>query len=150
MSEKATESTVHLPRLSWLGLIHEGLPCKRKDLDACIKFYIDVFDLKMVARPDKVFDQILGYSPSGAWLANEAKTVKFDLIAKDDELSPSADAPLSPTARHTAWLVENLDAVCERLRRHQVIFKRVGGAVASDQVFVNDPSGNTWEFQEPV
>ncbi len=133
----------------WVGAIHEGIPCKRKDLDACIRFYQEVLSLKLLPRPSAKLDQIVGYSPSGAWLGDEDNKVQFHLIAKDDELIPGPDAPASPTARHTAWMVQSLDALRARLREQGVKYSQIDGVVNSDQVFVQDPSGFTWEFQEP-
>ena len=43
-----------LPDLKWVGVIHEGVPCRRKDLDACIKFYQEVLGLKLLPRPKRL------------------------------------------------------------------------------------------------
>ena len=40
-----------LPQVKWVGVMHEGVPCRRSDLDACIKFYQDVLGLKLLPRP---------------------------------------------------------------------------------------------------
>jgi catechol 2,3-dioxygenase-like lactoylglutathione lyase family enzyme len=137
-----------LPQLKWVGVMHEGVPCRRKDLDACIQFYQQVLGLKLLPRPPRL-DEIMGYKPSGAWLGDEDDKVQFHLIAKDDECMPGAAAAMSPTGRHTAWLVKDLNALRARLRSLDIQYNQIDGIVASDQVFVKDPSGFTWEFQEP-
>ena len=136
-----------LPQVKWLGVMHEGVPCRRSDLDACIKFYQDVLGLKLLPRPARL-DEIMGYKPSGAWLGDAEDKVQFHLIAKDDEWCPGGDAAMSPTGRHTAWMVESLDVFRARLKKLGIEFNQIDGVVASDQLFVKDPSGFTWEFQE--
>ena len=137
-----------LPELKWVGAIHEGVPCKRKDLAACIQFYQEVLGLKLLPRPAKL-DEFAGYSPSGAWLGDEENKVQFHLIAKDEEWCPGPEAAMSPTGRHTAWMVQDLNAFRARLRELGIQYSQLDGVVASDQVFVKDPAGFTWEFQEP-
>jgi catechol 2,3-dioxygenase-like lactoylglutathione lyase family enzyme len=137
-----------LPQVKWLGVIHEGVPCRRKDLAACLQFYQQVLGLKLLARPARL-DEIMGYSPSGAWLGDEDNKVQFHLIAKDDEWCPGPEAAISPTGRHTAWIVQDLNALRARLRELGIKHHQLDGVVASDQVFVQDPAGFTWEFQEP-
>jgi catechol 2,3-dioxygenase-like lactoylglutathione lyase family enzyme len=138
----------NLPQVKWLGVIHEGVPCRRKDLEACIRFYQEVLGLKLLPRPKRL-DDIMGYSPSGAWLGDADDKIQFHLIAKDDEWCPGGDALMSPTGRHTAWMVASLDALRARLRELGIPYNQLDGVVASDQVFVKDPAGFTWEFQEP-
>ena len=136
-----------LPEVKWVGAIHEGVPCKRKDLDACIQFYQEVLGLKLLPRPAKL-DELMGYKPSGAWLGDEDDKVQFHLIAKDDECMPGSGAAMSPTGRHTAWLVKDLNVLRARLRGLGIEYSQIDGVVNSDQLFVTDPSGFTWEFQE--
>ncbi|HUQ73089.1 MAG TPA: VOC family protein [Burkholderiales bacterium] len=136
-----------LPDVKWVGVMHEGVPCRRSDLDACIKFYQEVLGLKLLPRPARL-DEIMGYKPSGAWLGDADDKVQFHLIAKDDEVMPGPDAARSPTGRHTAWLVKDLNALRARLRELGMDYNEIAGVVASDQLFVKDPSGFTWEFQE--
>ena len=73
----------------------------------------------------------MGYKQSGAWLGDADDKVQFHLIAKDDEWCPGADAAMSP------------------LRELGIKYNQLDGVVASDQVFVKDPAGFTWEFQKP-
>ena len=46
-------------------------------------------------------------------------------------------------------MIQDLDAFRARLRERGVKYSQLDSVVASDQVFVQDPSGFTWEFQEP-
>ena len=100
-----------LPQVKWVGVMHEGVPCRRSDLDACIRFYQDVLGLKLLPRPARL-DEIMGYKPSGAWLGDAEDKVQFHLIAKDDEVMPGKDLnafargcaiSASSTTRSTAW-----------------------------------------------
>ncbi len=136
-----------LPQVKWVGVMHEGVPCRRSDLDACIKFYQEVLGLKLLPRPARL-DEIMGYKPSGAWLGDAEDKVQFHLIAKDDEVMPGPNAAMSPTGRHTAWVVKDLNVFRARLKKLGIKYDQIDGVVASDQVFVKDPSGFTWEFQE--
>ena len=136
-----------LPQLKWIGVMHEGVPCRCSDLEVCIRFYQEILGLKLLPRPARL-DEIMGYKPSGAWLGDEENRVQFHLIAKDDEVMPGAEARMSPTGRHTAWMVKDLDALRARLKKLGIQYDQLDGVVASDQVFVKDPSGFTWEFQE--
>ena len=43
---------------------------------------------------------------------------------------------------------KDLDAFRARLKQLGIKYDQIDGVVASDQVFVKDPSGFTWEFQE--
>jgi catechol 2,3-dioxygenase-like lactoylglutathione lyase family enzyme len=147
MASVVTGQPAKLPEVRWLGVMHEGVPCRRKDLDACIRFYQEVLGLKLLPRPARL-DEIMGYKPSGAWLGDEENKVQFHLIAKDDEVMPGGEAPTSPTGRHTAWLVNDLNALRARLTELGIRYDQIDGIVNSDQVFVKDPSGFTWEFQE--
>jgi catechol 2,3-dioxygenase-like lactoylglutathione lyase family enzyme len=139
------EQQTNIPALTFIGLIHEGVPCSRKNLEACVKFYIDVLGMKMLPRPKALDDM----GVPGAWLGDENNTVQFHLIAKDEEYRPGADAPASPTGRHTAWMVKDLDAFRARMRALGVHFDEIGGLIGGAQLFIKDPEGHTWEFQEP-
>lgn len=130
------------PSVGFVGVIHEGVPCKVKNLDACVKFYIDVLGLKRLPRP-KALDDI----GPGAWLGDADNRVQFHLIAKDDEYSPGSGARLAPAGRHTAWLVRDIDAFRAHLRALGVHYEELSNLVGAPQVFVQDPEGHTWEFQ---
>jgi glyoxylase I family protein len=132
-------SSAALPAVIFLGPVHEGIPVR--DLEASVKFYTEVLGLKLLPRP-----QLPG---PGAWLGDVNNTVQFHLIVTEHDYRPGPDAPISATGRHTAWLVQDLDAFRARMRALGVHYREAKGYIASDQVFIKDPEGHTWEFQEP-
>ena len=67
----------NIPKLKWVGSMHEGIPVATDNLDACIKFYPEV--LGLLVRP-RTLDK---FSPN-AWLEDEDNTVQFHLIANDN------------------------------------------------------------------
>ena len=133
-----------LPAVTFLGWSHEGVPVGRKNLEASVKFYVEVLGLRPLPRP-KALEDIA----HGAWLGDENNRVQFHLIAKDDEHRPGADARITPAGRHTAWMVSDIDAFRVRLRELGVYYEEISNLIGSPQVFVRDPEGHTWEFQEP-
>lgn len=143
MATQSTQQTT-LPALSFLGSLHEGVPCSERNLAACIKFYVEVLGLQLLPRPKALDD--LG---PGAWLADAENKVQFHLIAKDDEYRPGPGARLAPAGRHTAWMVKDIDAFRARMRSLGVPYDEVRNLIGSAQVFIQDPEEHTWEFQEP-
>ena len=139
------EQTAEIPALEFIGVIHEGVPCTVADLPACIKFYQDVLGLKLLPRP-KALDDI----GPGAWLGDAGNRVQFHLIAKDDEYAPGAGAGAHPAGRHTAWMVKDIGAFRARMTALGVNFSEIGSLIGAPQLFLVDPSGHTWEFQEPM
>ena len=129
----------NLPSLKFLGPIHEGIPVRK--LDEAVRFYTEVLGLKLLPRPN--------LPGPGAWLGDEDNTVQFHLIVTDRDHIPGADARMSPTGRHTAWMVSSLADFRARMEQLGVEYQTLGGVIASDQLFVKDPEGHTWEFQEP-
>jgi len=128
-----------LPALQYLGPIHEGIPVR--NLEESVKFYIEVLGLRLLPRP--------ALPGPGAWLGDADNTVQFHLIVTEKDYRPGPDAPISATGRHTAWMVKDLDAFRARMHALGITYREAKGNVASDQVFVKDPEGHTWEFQEP-
>jgi glyoxylase I family protein len=120
-----------------LAAIHEGIPVS--DLDAAIVFYTEVLGLQSMPRPNFPFP--------GAWLGNADGRVEIHLFPSD-ELKPGPEAKPSNIARHTAFVVDNLDAWRDHLRALGVPFMEMSGFVPSAQVFVTDPDGHTIEFQQ--
>jgi len=131
------------PALRFHGLIHEGVPVARKNLEACVRFYQVVLGLKLLPRP-KALDDI---GVPGAWLGDEHDTMQIHLIAKDDELRPESTAPIAPAGRHTAWRIASAKIFRERMRALGVPFEEIGSLIGQPQLFVKDPQGYTWEFQ---
>jgi glyoxylase I family protein len=132
-------TTATVPALRYLGAIHEGIPVK--NLEASVKFYTEVLGLKLLPRPN--------LPGPGAWLGDEDNTVQFHLIVTQKDYIPGPEAKMSPTGRHTAWMVRSLDDFRARMERLGVPYHTLKGVIASDQLFVVDPEGHTWEFQEP-
>ncbi len=128
-----------LPKPGFLGSVHEGIPVR--NLEASVRFYTEVLGLKLLPRPN--------LPGPGAWLGDEDNTVQFHLIVTEKDYRPGPDAPISATGRHTAWMVKDLNALRERFKALGIPYEEVSGFSASDQVFVKDPEGHTWEFQEP-
>jgi catechol 2,3-dioxygenase-like lactoylglutathione lyase family enzyme len=128
--------------MEFMGMMHEGVPCRRQDLEACIKFYTEVFGLRPLPRPKALDD--LG---PGAWLADPENRVQFHLIANDVDHSPGPGAKATPAGRHTAWMVKDIDAFCARLKVLGVPYSSLSSLIGAPQVFVTDPAGHTWEFQ---
>ena len=133
-----------IPTVKYKGMIHEGVPVARANLDACVRFYIDVLGMKLLPRP-KALDELV----PGAWLGDEDETVQFHLIAKDDEQRPPQGAPAAPAGRHTAWRVADIDAFKARMAALGIPYGEIGSLIGEPQVFVQDPEGHTWEFQGP-
>jgi len=130
------------PMPAFLGSLHEGIPVN--DADVALKFYTEVLGLKLLPRPST-----LG---PGYWLGDPNDTVQFHIIQSEKDVKPGAGAHVSPTGRHTAWLVEDLEPMRQRLRELGVEFQELkpGSIVPSAQLFIKDPDGHTWEFQEVV
>lgn len=139
------ESKTEAPSFEFVGLMHEGVPCTRSNLDACIRFYLDVLGLKLLPRP-KALDDLV----PGAWIGDAENRVQFHLIAKDDEYSPGPGAAATPAGRHTAWRVKDIDAFCARMTALGIKYESNSGLIGAPQVFVLDPAGHTWEFQGPM
>ena len=144
MSEAALQT--QLPPVGFLGPMHEGVPVDNVNLDACIKFYVDVLGCKLLKRPKALDD--LG---RGAWLTDADEKVQFHLIATEKDLKPGPGKPYSPTGRHTAWLVSDIEAFRARMVALGVQYGEIKNLLGSGsaQLFVVDPEGHTWEFQEP-
>src|SRR5579864_2864725 len=139
-------SQTQVPTFSFLGSMHEGIPVDTVNLDACIKFYTEVLGLKLLKRP-KALDDI----GRGAWLGDADDKAQFHLIATERDYKPGPGTKYSPTGRHTAWLVKDIEEFRARMVALGVEYgeaKNLLGA-GSAQLFVVDPEGHTGEFQEP-
>ena len=136
------ESKTKAPAFEFVGVMHEGVPCRHEDLDACIGFYTDVFGLRRLPRPKALDD--LG---PGAWLTDPENRVQFHLIANDTDHSPGPGAAVAPAGRHTAWMVRDIEAFRARMEALGVPCQSITSLVGAPQLFVTDPAGHTWEFQ---
>jgi catechol 2,3-dioxygenase-like lactoylglutathione lyase family enzyme len=142
MDTHETQTTV-TPTIDFVGVMHEGVPVGTKNLDACIKFYVEVLGLRQIPRP-KALDEI----GRGAWLEDAAKRVQFHLIASDAEQRPLPGCKIAPAGRHTCWIIQDVAAFRARMTSLGVHFEEIGSLVGRPQLFVQDPEGHTWEFQE--
>ncbi len=119
--------------------LHEGFPVK--DAEVSLKFYTEVLGLKVLPRPNSI--------GPGYWVGTEDKRVEFHIIETDSQYIPGPDAQPAAQARHTAWMVDSLEELRQHLTRIGVPYREQKGRVGADQVFIVDPDGHTWEFQEP-
>jgi glyoxylase I family protein len=111
------------------GLHHVSINVR--DVAAARDFYTRLLGLTERAdRPD--------FSFGGAWL--DAGNEQVHLI--------EADVPLA-LGQHFALAVTDLDAAVAELRGHGVVVTEPVAVGSGRQAFVNDPSGNRVELQEP-
>ncbi len=118
--------------------LHEGFPVR--DAEVSLKFYTEVLGLVVLPRPN------IG---PGYWVGTEDKRVEFHIIETDSQYIPGPEAIPAAQARHTAWMVDSLEALRQHLDSLGVAYREQKGRVGADQVFIVDPDGHTWEFQEP-
>jgi catechol 2,3-dioxygenase-like lactoylglutathione lyase family enzyme len=118
--------------------LHEGFPVK--DAEVSLKFYTEVLGLMVLPRPN------IG---PGYWVGTEDKRVEFHIIETEAQYIPGPNAQPAAQARHTAWLVDSLEELRNHLSSLGVAYREQKGRVGADQVFIVDPDGHTWEFQEP-
>ena len=118
--------------------LHEGFPVK--DAEVSLKFYTEVLGMQVLPRPN------IG---PGYWVGTADKRVEFHIIQTDAQYIPGPDAEPAAQARHTAWMVDSLEELRTHLASLGVPYRESKGRVGADQVFIVDPNGHTWEFQEP-
>jgi len=109
----------NIPKLKWVGSMHESIPVVTDNLDACIKFYPEVLGLKLLVRP-RALDK---FDP-GAWLGDEDDTVQFHLIANDNTLIPGKGTQIEPAGRQRALEIKNIGALHDRLNALKLNFKK--------------------------
>ena len=103
------------------------------DVEACLRFYVDLLGLEELPRPDFGFP--------GAWLS--AGPQQIHLIHSDDHSAPPG--------QHFAFRVEDLDAACEELQTSGVeVSKPFEIPQVGRQAFLQDPAGNLIELNEPA
>ncbi|MBV9580783.1 MAG: VOC family protein [Chloroflexi bacterium] len=118
--------------------LHEGFPVKNAEVS--LKFYTEVLGLQVLPRPN------IG---PGYWVGTPDKRVEFHIIETDQQYIPGPDTVPTAQSRHTAWMVDSLAELRSHLESIGVAYREQKGRVGADQVFIVDPDGHTWEFQEP-
>jgi glyoxylase I family protein len=115
---------------------HEGIPVA--DLERSRAFYEGVLGLQPIPRP--------AFGP-GIWLADASGVPQIHLIVNVAD-APGPDKRPNPQARHTAFLVEDYDALKERFTAEGVAYREVTDSPARvNQLVCTDPDGNVLEFQ---
>ena len=125
------------PQLSQLvSTLHQGIPVR--DLEVATRFYTQVLGLQIMPRP---------YFPRpGVWLGHPDGGVEIHLTAVTE--APQLTESAGPGNRHTAFGVTNLAALRAHFDANGVPYFEQKGYIQSSQIFVNDPDGNTLEFQQ--
>jgi glyoxylase I family protein len=108
------------------------------DIAVSRRFYGDFLGLSEIDRPD--------FGIPGAWY--QAGSVQLHLIqAPEGADVGTRAAKLTPLAGHLAFEIEDYDAVAAHLESAGLEVLGFGSDVG--QMFVNDPDGNTLEFNRP-
>lgn len=114
------------------NLHHVAIATKR--LDASLRFYRDVLGFAELERP--------AFDFAGAWL--EQGGFQIHLI----EHPPKANDPtgeIDTRANHFAMAVADLDEAERKLQAHGIPCKRQTNAGGYQQIFMEDPDGNSVE-----
>jgi glyoxylase I family protein len=104
------------------------------DLAAARQFYGDVMGLTEIDRPD--------FKVDGVWFQLGAS--QLHLVVEDGHVGPES--------QHFAVQVSDLDATVAAIEAHGVSVRTFGGRFlqgAGHQAFLQDPSGNSIELNEP-
>jgi catechol 2,3-dioxygenase-like lactoylglutathione lyase family enzyme len=123
--------------------VNHSAIASRDSLKEMKHFYEDVLGITTVKRdiPEKLDKLIPGF-----WM--QFSNGQIHVIGCDDsgqerkimaELAGKKGDPMGP---HTAYYVEDIEAVVTQLDSHKVEYHRMG-----DFIFSADPDGNTVEFQ---
>jgi glyoxylase I family protein len=115
---------------------HEGIVTR--DAEKSKDFYMKVLGLEVLPRPK--------LSSPGYWLGTLNRYPQLHIIQSDSPI-PGADAPIKPTARHTCFEVEDYDALKAMFVREGIEYIENEQPGARFQMLINDPDGNTLEFQ---
>jgi catechol 2,3-dioxygenase-like lactoylglutathione lyase family enzyme len=122
---------------SIVAQIHDGYPIS--DLARSMRFYTEVLRLQVIPRPEMPI--------VGAWLSDEGGGIEIHLF-ESNQLKPGSAAAPSNVARHTAYVVDDLDAWREHLRAQSAPFMEMDNLIGRPQLFITDPDGHTFEFQQ--
>lgn len=124
-------------------LNHSALGC-RVEVDAMRRFYVDVLGVNTVERD--IPEQLAALIP-GFWMQfpnGQVHVIQCDDSSGERKVLPElAGKPLDPMGPHTAFYVEDIEAVETHLSSEAIEYQRM------DQfIFAADPAGNTVEFQQ--
>jgi glyoxylase I family protein len=115
------------------GLHHASFPVR--DLARARHFYGDVLGLEEIDRPNFPF--------AGAWY--RAGAAQVHLIVPPPSLDLGTPTPsLNPMAGHTAFTIDDYDAVLARLKAEDLEILETSTAMG--QMWVRDPDGNVIEL----
>jgi len=111
---------------------HLAVPTQ--NVPASVSFYENVMGFQSIPRPDFSFD--------GAWLWHAASGLQFHIIQHP---SAAGRGTIDTLAPHFAMAVVDLDEVEASLQRHGIEYGRQVNAGGFQQIFFQDPDGNTIE-----
>ena len=114
-------------------LHHIALPTC--DPEAAAKFYVGVVGMQQIDRP--------AFSFAGAWLHHVPGNLQVHLIQHAS--ARGERGPIDSLAPHFAMVVDDLDVIEDRLKKHEVPYKRQVNAAGFQQIFFQDPDGNCLE-----
>ena len=115
---------------------HEGIvTC---DAEKSRDFYAKVLGLQVLPRPK--------LSSHGYWLGTPGIYPQLHIIQSDAPV-PGANSPIKPTVRHTCFEVADYDALKAQFVRDGIPFRELEQEGNRWQILINDPDGNTLEFQ---
>ena len=112
---------------------HIALPTCNPEIAA--EFYVAVIGMQRMERP--------AFSFGGAWLSHPPGEIQLHLI--EHSSARGKRGSIDTLAPHFAMIVENLDVVENRLKQHQIPYKRQVNAAGFHQIFFQDPDGNCLE-----
>jgi len=103
------------------------------DLDACMRFYVDVLGLEVLPRPE--------FGIPGAWLAAGPQQIHLIQMPEHE----------APKGQHFAFRVDDLDAVSGELREAGIeVSNPFEIPDVGRQAFMHDPAGNMIELNQPA
>jgi glyoxylase I family protein len=121
------------PPLRIQHLNHIARPTRR--LEESRRFYVEVLGAREISRPD--------FSFPGAWLYLPG--MQIHLI--EDASLPDGPVEINTRERHTAFAVEDVDAMEEVLKAHGVRYRRnLIHDRGIHQIFFRDPDGHLIEI----
>jgi len=121
------------PPLSLRTLHHVAVPTR--DPPRCADFYESVLGMQPMPRPAFTF--------GGAWLYHAQGKMQMHIIEHESALGERG--PIDTLAQHFAVEVGDLDEAEQRLKEHGVCYQRQINAGGFQQIFFQDPDGNTIE-----